>query len=615
MADVRCALDKMLEASGKTREDFVPRSLVGKALRRQGVARTAELDRILALPRRRWQDDPDLETVRRQITEWLALPPRQCPESCVCRGAGFMELRPVQAKFLEEAHDFGGLLCPIAVGQGKTICSFLAPVVLGAARPLLFVPAKLRDKTLREFALLRRHWIGHPGLSVMSYEELSSFKGEAKLEAFNPDVVICDEAHRYRHREVGCTRKFARWIGKHEGVRCIFMSGTITTRSVRDYDHLARWACKRLSPLPRHSNEAGEWGDATDAKIPEDRRLAPGALLALCSDAELDEVAHNLDNATPIVRRAYMRRLTETPSVVATDEDKLGVSLSITGLTNIVHGPDVQAAFRKLRTDWVTPDDHPFSEASELWRHARELSNDFYYVWSPRPPAPWLAARKAWSSFVRDILGRRMKGLDTELQVAKAVVAGRLESSEYWQWGEVRDTFVPNSVPVWIGDAMLKRAAAWLAEGPGVCWTEHVAFGKRLMELTGRPYFGAGGLCNGTPIEEASGPVIASIQSCGEGRNLQRWDRALVVSAPPNGRILEQMLGRLHRQGQDSDEVSFEFAFACREQWEGFAQSVRDCEYVAQTTGQPQKVLYADKDLPSLEWVASQMQSNPLWNK
>ena len=74
--------------------------------------------------------------------------------------------------------------------------------------------------------------------------------------------------------------------------------------------------------------------------------------------------------------------------------------------------------------------------------------------------------------------------------------------------------------------------------------------GARIGELAARP-------------REERVPVALSYAHA-EGMNLQRWDRALVMSAPAGARQLEQLLGRHHRRGQRSDEVAFTFALGAR---------------------------------------------------
>jgi len=599
------ALTRMFRRTGKTVADYGRNSKLGRVFRKRGIPTTPEVKRVLALPRRKWAEDAELSELADAMTAWLKTP------------EGTMRLRPVQAKALEELHDFGGLVAPIRVGGGKTLISMLAPIVVGSERPLLVVPAKLRNKTRIEFGALRKHWLWHPKLEILSYEVISRDNGYAELERINPDLIIGDEIHRAKNKSAGVTRKLSRWQKEHPETRWALMSGTITTRSVKDYAHLAKWALPKLCPLPEHANEVAEWADALDEKVDPNRRLAPGALLGMCNDEELATIAAEPGRAMEMARHGYRRRLVETPAIVATEERALGVSLEILQVPidlSVECGKD----FRRMREDFETPDGHPFTEAVELWRHCRELVCGMFYRWDPEAPIEWLAARREWTSFARKILADRRKGIDTEFQVAKACKAGELDRSAYDAWTAIRDSFEPNSVPVWRHNKALTLASAWLVAEPGLVWVEHVAFGRELSQLTGIPYFSEGGLDEwGVAIEATSSDrAIVSIASMSEGHNLQRWNRNLVVSPPPNGRIWEQCLGRTHREGQEADEVTYEVVLACREQWEGLQQALADARYIEQTTGQPQKLLYADKDLPTEADVAALAQSgNPLWKE
>ena len=588
---MQSALAKMLAKAQKTPADYAKNSKVGGLIRKNGVQKSDDLLRILCLPRRKWQDDDELTELVEKITDWLKTP------------TGTMKLRPVQAKSLEEMHDFKGLVAPIRVGGGKTLVSMIAPVVVGSKRPLLLVPAKLKGKTEREFIELRKHWLFSPYLKVLSYEVISRDGGWDLLETIAPDLIIADEAHRLKNRQAGVTRKVERWMKEHPDTLFCAMSGTITTRSLRDYAHLTKWALESMSPMPHKYAELSDWCDALDEKVDPLKRLMPGALLGLCSDEELDIVAKDPNQATEITRKAFRRRLVETPGVVATKEKALGVSLSIQAhkLEPVQDWPDL---VQKMRETYETPDGQPFTEAVELWRHCRELAVGMYYKWDPPAPADWLLARRNWGRFVREVLKGKRKGLDTEFQIAKACARNELACDDYTPWVSIRDSFKPNSVPVWVHGETVKWCKKWMQENEGIVWVEHVAFGKKLSELSGIQYFGEGGTCNGVPIEDASGPIIASIASNHEGRNLQKWNRNLIVSAPPNGRMFEQLLGRTHREGQEADEVSVDILFVMREQWEGFNQAILDAQYIEFTTGQPQKLLYADRDLITADQAA-----------
>jgi len=565
-----------------------------------GVRDSAELTRILSLPHRVWEEDPDLEAVCEAMTDWLKTP------------QGNMALRPVQAKALEELHDFGGVVTPVKVGQGKTLLSYLAPVVVGAKRPLLLVPGKLRGKTYRDFKALAKHWIGHPKMIIHSYQEISRDAGWDRLTSVNPDLIVADESHHLKNRKAGCTRKVHRWFKENPGTKYVDMSGTMASRSSNECAHRLSWALRTLSPLPLRGDVLAEWAAALDEKVDPIYRIPPGALLKLCTDDELGLVAADPDGAIHVVRRAYRRRFMATPGVVVQGKDEdLGCSLIVS--EGRVSLPDsLDEHFRRLRECWETPDGHPFTESADLWRHARELVAGFYYVWDPRPPESWLGPRREWCAFVRSILGSNRKGIDTEMQVKSACIDGRLPDDALQAWLAVKDTFKPNSVPRWVHDATIEFAAKWLEREKGLVWTEHRAFGQRLAEVTGMPYFAQGGMCGDTYIEDHRGPAILSVGSNSEGRNLQHgWSKSLVISAAPKGSLWEQLLGRTHRSGQGADEVSYEVLIGCRELYAGMMQVLADARYTHDTQGMEQKILTADVTLPSADEVANR--TGPLW--
>ena len=347
--------------------------------------------------------------------------------------------------------------------------------------------------------------------------------------------------------------------------------------------------------MPSSVTELEEWADALDEIPRSGNRVGTGALVLLCNADEAE--IHKTDPLTAC-RRAYRRRLIETEGVVGTTEVHTGSSLSIEAIEPEMNLTTDQA-FVKLRKDWELPDGHPFADGLSVYRHARELALGFYYLWDPAAPKEWLARRKKWCSACRYLLGSNQRNLDSELQITNAVAAGLYpeKMAVYQAWKEIQDTFEPKTIPVWIDDSALKAAVQWSKGGPGIIWTEHSAFAKELSRISGLPYFGKKGVdATGRPIESARADevVIASIASNGEGRNLQAWNRNLITSLPANGAAMEQLLGRTHREGQEADEVTVEYFVTCREHAAALTQAQADALYIEHSTGQAQKVLYAD---------------------
>lgn len=497
----------------------------------------------------------------------------------------------------------------------NTLISLLAAEVLDAKRPLLLIPAKLKRKTEIEIAQLSKHWrFRRP--EIITYEWLGRVQaGEEKnddgdvvrsgfLEKLNPDLIISDECHKLKNKKAAVTRRVGRFMHANPGVSFVGMSGTITKRSLRDYAHIAEWALGKITPLPLKWPVLTEWADALDEKVPDGARLAPGALVKFC---DIEEAKTLQTDSLSSIRRAFRRRLVETPGVVATTEGFVDCSIVISA-DSCKFGEGIDQAFAMLRSDWVTPDGWPVPDPISLWRHAREIACGFHYTWSPRPPADWLIARKEWCAAVRKIIQNGT--LDSELQVAQAVAAGRVKDPKgvYANWMVLKDTFKPNTVPVWIDDGCLEFCRWWMEENAGLVWVEHVAFGEKLAAYTGRPFFHRKGVDQtGRLIDQVTpdgGAVIASIAANCEGRNLQAWNKNLIVSVPPSGAILEQLLGRTHRDGQQADEVTLDVLMSCIEQWSGFQQALADAKYIEDSTGQPQKLLYADLDVPGSHEVA-----------
>lgn len=557
------------------------------------VVRSVDFLRVASLPRRETFTD-----FSEALTLHLKTP------------GGTQSLRPHQAWALSEAYERGGLLAPLSPGAGKTLISLLAPVVMDAQRPLLLVPAALRDKTLKiDIPALRHHWRLHDRLLVRSYEELSTVGFADFLNRTMPDLIICDEVHNLRARSAARTKRVLRFYNEHPTTKFIGMSGTITKRSLRDYAHLLRLALKDGSPLPHSWMELQDWADALDEGIDEATRIEPGALMDF---VEPEDMA--ISDKTARARRGFRRRLVVTPGVVTTEETSISTALNILERPVPQVAPEIVSAFRALRNTATLPGGEEISTALDLNRHAKELAAGFYYRWvwpEGKVDHEWLEARKLWRRFVRKTV-QYSRGYDTELQVAQAVRKGeiRCPEDEYQKWTNIKDRVEPRTEAVWISEYLIDDIAEWLREGPGIAWVEHQAVAEKLRQR-GFPVFAAGE--NEIALEDGSRAVVASMAHH-VGKNLQMFNRNLVVSSPTSGTIWEQMIARTHRPGQDADEVIFNIYLHCRELWGSFMQAQRDSEYIFGTLGQEQRLRIATKVFPTVNDVFNRVQSKaPLW--
>jgi len=560
------AFNKALGLLGVDR--VIPQSTLGRLLRESGPQKTTEFRRIHNLPRREWETDPTVAELTRLLTIHLRT------------ANGSMELWAIQAAGLREIYEVGGLFGPMAVSAGKTLITLLAPVLLEAERPLLVVPAALREQTNRfVIPAMAEHWRLHPSLTIVGYTELSLEKNAMFLVKHRPDLIIADECHRLKNKQAGRTKRFIRYMREYPETRFVALSGTVTNRSIKDYAHILRWCLGERTPLPESWRELSQWADALDVLKPGEEPSPAGALEAWAVEGN--------------VRHGYRDRLVQTPGVIATKEGELGVSLQILNRRPAV--PDhVAGLINTMRNKWVTPYGEEITEAVELWRHVRELACGFYYRWEPPPPIEWLLARKGWKTYVRNTLLHNRRNLDTELQVWNEAAGAKRPPEEWVKWEAIKHTYEPNTVAEWVSDYAIADATEWFEEVGGIVWTEHRVFGTELAMVSGYPYFGAGPKAN-VGILEHKGPCIASIRAHSEGKNLQHHHHANLIVAPPSsGKTWEQLLGRTHRHGQQAEEVTAEVYTQVHELVASFRQAVRDARYLEHTLGSRQKLLYAD---------------------
>jgi hypothetical protein len=472
-----------------------------------------------------------------------------------------------------------------------------------AKRPLLVIPASLKEDTKVKFRALSRHWQGpHPdAYRVLSYELLGRKQSgvgtdgtPGVLELYAPDLIVLDEAHYASNSSAACTKRLGRFIRANPQIPVVAMSGTMTSKSLKEYAHLAHWCLKDLCPCPVRHTDLQNWAAALDDRVQE--RLDPGALRMLLSAGDLE-----IDDPLEQVRVAYRRRVIQTPGVVATQDGAISTALSLLPLDPGEGDPKVEATFETLRTLWETPDGHPLADGIQLWRHARELALGFFYRWDPRPPEEWLNRRKEWASWCRLAIKHNRRGFDSESQIKDAVKAGVYDDGGLLaRWEEIAPTFEPNSVPVWHSDEALNHAHAWLLEYQGIVWVEHTAFGNELSRRTGIPYYAQGGYCGNTHITEASGPIIASIASSGTGRNLQAWKDNLIMSLPQSAKRCEQLLARTHRPGQMAPEVRTWVWIGGWEHLAGAYIAREGAKYQRASLGSDQRLLYCYWGLPEV---------------
>lgn len=552
----------------------------------QAVKDSDDLRRVLALPSR----EPSIDaSFVNELTAILKTP------------NGTMRLRPLQALALHDIGICGGAFLPLDVGEGKTLISLLAPVLLGATRPLLLLRAHLIQKTTRERDELARHWRIPNHIRFMSYQMLGLVQSAKALDDYKPDLIIADEVQALKNRDAAVTRRVERYMDANPTTRFVGMTGTIMRSSIKDFAHSLRWALKDGAPVPLSDHVLDDWALALDEKLENEfMRMEPGALLQLADRAELASLP-----AIKVARQGFRRRLRETAGVVCSAESGTQVDATLTIRPFLYElSPITIEHFGTLRHDKKTPEGYDIWEAAEVWRHARELALGFHQIWDPLPPEEWKTARREWFSFVRAVLSRS-RSLDSPDHVAMACDLGKLPSDKLEAWRAVKDTFTPNPVPVWHDDSALRAAAGWMRE-PGIVWVEHVPFGERLAALTGAKYYGADGLASdGEFIDDGDSrrSIIASVKANREGRNLQsKWFRNLVTTPAEGADSWQQLLGRTHRPGQTAREVTVDVFIGCGEHVAAWRKALAGAASIRDTVGSQSKLLIANTRAWPSDW-------------
>ena len=577
--------------------------------------------RIFALPRR---SKPDINTLAVQLTEQLKRPD------------GTQQLRPHQAWVLHEAPLAGGLLGPLAVGAGKTLIGLLMPMVMPRCqRAVLFIPPALRAQLLQhDWEFYGKHWKlpnlaggtgsgpekfidGRPVLHVIAYSELSSPKSSQLLEQLQPDLIICDEYHQLKRKDAARVRRFLRYLINHPQTRVCGWSGTITSRSINDYAHLAAVALRLNSPLPIIPMVVEEWSSALDRDNPF---FDAGVLEQLCHDGE-------------DVRSGFRRRLVDTQGVVATEESALGTSLVFYKRAVPEVPKKLEKYMSRLRSQWLRPDSDDPAQCEELvdmmsvTECARQLATGFFYRWKFPKGEPetlileWFSKRQAWNRELREKLKSAQPHIDSPKLCENAAVryyrggcdgcertAGKYHepgcrvmeqhpvwASQCWRpWAEIADKVYHETEVVWVDDFLLKNAAEWALEAPGIVWVEHRAFALKLAQMTKLPYYGGGPLASAQIIKETGQrSIIASVDANSEGKNLQAaFYRNLFITPPADAKLFEQACGRTHRPGQLQDEVEVWLMQHTIELRAAVEKARAKAAYVAETTGTAHKLQY-----------------------
>lgn len=536
------------------------------------------MSRIADLPRRNWRDG--VEHLVKDLTDALKTP------------NGTMTLKPIQSAILYDLAYCPGCWGSASVGSGKTLCAALAKNVTLATRVLIVIPASLEKTLLNEFAKLRHHFKIGDQFQIRSYSWLGRENNAEYLEKFSPELIICDEVHKLKRKDVSAVgRRFSRFFASPKGAQCklLALSGSMMRKGFRDFSHILYWCLRDQAPVPKSEIQREAW-----ATLLDDGTHNPNTLrmfnAAMCSAATSVKEA----------RAVFQDRLRCTPGVIVSDDHYKGVALTIKPI-EIPPPEEMNEDWRILREEWTLPDDWDLADAKfEVWAKAMEFSLGFYYQCDPRPPEEWAAARKAWNRFCRGVI-EDSHCYDSAAQIVSACENGDLDVGPWQRWQGIRDTFKPSSKPVWLSTHALEAAESWglkkMRRGGGIIWVDHTAFGHELSKRTGWAYFGKKGRDRkGRHIEDkevADKVVILSRWAGQEGMNLQKWHQNLQTAPPGASLDWEQFVARTHRTGQTKD-VTCDYFVACTEHLNAIRKAFWLGSATVELLGQPVKVLTAE---------------------
>lgn len=610
------------------------------------VGESADLDRILALPRRKQvlQGSVTAEALIELVQDKLSLGSRS---SCKCREHDpiipdcITRLLWIQAWMLHEISTAAGLIGAVPVGGGKELVGILAPMMMPNCRnALLLMPASLIDQVSVNWKLAAEHFrvpklIVHapggdvpfnkapgcaanaPTLHVMAYTKLSSVKSSDWIASLQPDTVIANECDALKDLTSARTMRVMRYFAEHgDHTRFCGWTGSLTDNSVSEYAHLSLLALRERSPMPMSREAVEEWGRCLDA-VP--CPAPPGELIRLCAPGES-------------VRQGFRRRLAETEGFVMVGGEQI---IEGSGEGGRVHlqicerkAPELPDIVRQA-LDFVRRDQRPDTLARGEWdnspwprsdfnkeiedplekvRLLKEVASGMFYRWVFPEGEPeslikdWFGKRKRYVSESREIQLLGEVHLDSPKLVEKACMRGwgdlpedpRLPSLRLdgWpDWRDIRDKVKPKSAAVRLHPYIVDDAAAWAREQVGIIWYMMQEFADWVAERHRLPVFG-GGMGEMIMKETGARSILASIKAHGRGRDRLQYSfhEQIVPQVPSSSRVWEQLLGRLHRRNQRQDVVRTHLYLNTPELRQSYEQAMRRAQYVEETTGAQQKL-------------------------
>lgn len=488
---------------------------------------------------------------------------------------------------------------------------------------------------------------GHKGLYIMPMSLLQTKDTSDNLKAIAPELVIIDEVHRLANIKAARTSRVIRMLEEFHP-EMVGVSGTITKHSIMDYWHLIRPCLKENNPLPNSKMMAYDWAVLIDAEASTENAQAKpsGGLNAIAplvawAGKHFPNTKGGFPQDVYGFRRAFQSRLNSAPGVVASGDAEIGTSLLLCNqpIKDYDKHPDwlkLKDLIDGVQDRWITPNGDEIEHAIHKWKWLNELSLGFYNELSWPSPEKFAERRRidlekatemlehskiqheAQQEYARElrswIEAKAKPGLDTPmligLEMARngpAIVGNKL----FKLWKDARDLCFEgmperDSRAVRVCDYKIRAMVDWakklIHEKPGagaIVWVHHQEIGKWAVDALRAEkietiHCPAGENDRILDPLNADKIIVASYIAHGTGKNLQHFQEQYFLQWPRDARTAEQTLGRTHRNGQKADEL---IVYTNQTLWFDriqFAACLNNALYIHQSTGNRQKLIYAN---------------------
>ena len=357
-----------------------------------------EMTRILALPVTKPMSKADKEAFQRRHTRAQAYD----------NGFRLADVQVAAIDALERSPEGRGVCGFIGVGSGKTLIALMsarhAMRELGSRKVVLCLPPQAVTQLVQIDLQQANEWIpmgyevhvlhaktpvqrkgiaksNRSGLYVLPYSLLSQPSGEELLRRIGPEAVICDEAHNLANVTTSAkARRLMSFVDDHQPMG-VCLSGTLTSKELRDYSHLIQWSLGSGCPIPTTGVDLRDWAKVLNADSVGADDDVTASLRPLVSWANYEFPKVRTPRTVAGFRKAFQLRLQSAPGVVVSLGDAVASSLTIRNLP--VEAPDTPEykKLMKLMSDvelGIAPTGEEITHAIHSFRWFFELSAGCY---------------------------------------------------------------------------------------------------------------------------------------------------------------------------------------------------------------------------------------------